>query len=83
MVRPRGLPSWYRIRSAITKPTRLKAAPSTMHAPVTASVAGESRRLSPAQRPPGHRPPPTHWHRAGSGVVGGGFGWGLGSCHEG
>lgn len=57
-----------------------------MLAPVTASVAEESRRLSQEQRCPGHCPPPIHWHRAGSGV--GGLDGDLevimrGSCHVG
>lgn len=57
VVWPRASPSWHRIRSPITKPTMPEPAASTMYAPVTASMAGERGRLSPAPAP-GHHPDP-------------------------
>lgn len=52
VVWPRESPSWHRMRSPITKPTMPEPTASTMHAPVTASMAAESGRLSPALAPP-------------------------------
>lgn len=46
--------SSHRIRSPITMPTTPTPTASTMHATVTASVAGESGRISPRGRRPSH-----------------------------
>lgn len=56
VVWPRESPSWHRMRSPITKPTMPEPAASTMHAPVTASMAAESAASAPRWRRPW--PPP-------------------------
>lgn len=62
VVWPRELPSWHRIRSPITNPTMPQPAASTMHAPVTASMAGESGPHQPhaGSVPTPPTPAPTH-----------------------